>query len=340
MRVALIGLGRIGWQLHIKEIDKHDGLSLCAVVDTNAERIREAEEQYGAVGYQDYRDMLQKEKPDMVVIASPTIFHEEQAVASLEAGADVFLDKPMTIGMESARRIAAAVERTGKKLVVFQPHRAAQMAVAAKQIIERGVLGKIFEIRRVDNNYVRRNDWQAFKEFGGGMLNNYGAHYIDQLLYLSGEKTKQIYCSMKKIASLGDAEDVVRILLTTESGMTLNVEINQASAMYKNDMMICGEYGTAWVGKDEEGRSAFRIKYYDPAEVEPAEADRKLEAKGRSYGTGALPWKSEWLPLAEVKPVDFYSACRDYFLGKGPSPVPVEDTLEVMRIIEECEKYR
>jgi len=340
MKVALIGLGRIGWNLHIKEIDKHDGLSLCAVVDTNAERIKEAEEQYGAVGYQDYREMLMKEKPEMVVIASPTIFHEEQAVASLEAGADVLLDKPMTIGMESARRIAAAVERTGKKLVVFQPHRAYPLAVAAKQIIERGVLGKIFEIRRVDNDYVRRNDWQAYKELGGGMLNNFGAHYIDQLLYLSGEKTAQIYCSMKRIASLGDAEDVVRILLTTENGTTLSIEINQASAMYKNDLAICGEYGTAWVGKDEEGRNAFRIKYYDPAEVQHAEADRKLEAKGRSYETAKIFWKSEWLPLSEVKPADFYGACRDYFLGKGPSPVPVDDTLEVMRIIEACEKDR
>lgn len=53
MRTVLIGLGRIGWNLHIKEIDKHDGLTLCAVVDTNTERIKEAEELYGAVGYQD-----------------------------------------------------------------------------------------------------------------------------------------------------------------------------------------------------------------------------------------------------------------------------------------------
>lgn len=338
MRTALIGLGRIGWQLHIKEITKHDGLSLCAVVDLNSSRLEEAKELYGAVGYQDYKEMLEKERPEMVVIASPTIFHEEQAIASLEAGADVLLDKPMTIGMESARRIAAAVERTGKKLVVFQPHRAYQLAVAAKQIIDRGVLGNIFEIRRVDNDYVRRNDWQAYKEFGGGMLNNFGAHYIDQLLYLSGEKTEQIYCSMKRIASLGDAEDVVRILLITEKGTTLSVEINQASAMYKNDLVICGEYGTAWVGKDEEGRRAFRIKYFDPAEVENAEADRTLEAKGRSYETGKIQWKSEWLPLSEVEPADFYGACRDYFLGKGPSPVPVADTMEVMRIIEVCVK--
>lgn len=47
MRVALIGLGRIGWNLHIKEIVKHEGLDLCAAVDTNAERIKEAEELYG-----------------------------------------------------------------------------------------------------------------------------------------------------------------------------------------------------------------------------------------------------------------------------------------------------
>ena len=183
MRTALIGLGRIGWQLHIKEITKHDGLSLCAVVDLNPARLEEARELYGAVGYLNYREMLEKEKPEMVVIASPTIFHEEQAIAALKAGADVLLDKPMTIGMESARRIEAAVKETGRKLVVFQPHRSYVLAVAAKRIISGGKLGKLFEVNRIDYDYIRRNDWQAFKEFGGGMLNNFGAHYIDQLLY-------------------------------------------------------------------------------------------------------------------------------------------------------------
>jgi len=273
-----------------------------------------------------------------VVIASPTVFHEEQAIAALKAGADVLLDKPMTIGMESARRIEKTVKETGRKLVVFQPHRSYKLAVAAKQIIARGVLGRIFEINRIDYDYIRRNDWQAFKEFGGGMLNNFGAHYIDQLLYLTKEKTEYIYCTMKKIASRGDAEDVVRIILTTESGTILNIDINQACAMYKNDLRICGEYGTAWIDKDKDGKLAFHLKYYDPEELKPLEASRKLEAKGRSYMSEKIPWKEEWLPLSEVEPDDLYGKCRDYFLSKGPSPVPVEETLEVMRIIEECEK--
>ena len=338
MRTALIGLGRIGWQLHIKEITKHDGLSLCAVVDLNPSRLEEAKELYGVIGYQDYREMLEKEKPEMVVIASPTVFHEEQAIAALRAGADVLLDKPMTIGMESARRIEEAVKETGRKLVVFQPHRSYVLAVAAKQIISSGKLGKLFEVNRIDYDYIRRNDWQAFKEFGGGMLNNFGAHYIDQLLYLTGEKTEHIYCTMKKIASRGDAEDVVRLILTTEQGTVLNIDINQACAMYKNDLRICGEYGTAWIDKDKDGKQAFHLKYYDQEGLKPLEASRKLEAEGRSYLSERIAWKEEWLPLAAVEPDDFYGKCRDYFLGKGPSPVPVEDTLEVMRIIGECEK--
>lgn len=75
MKTALIGLGRIGWQYHLPQIVKHEGFELAAVVDTNPERLREAEVAYGIRGYADAAEMLVKEAPELVVVASPTVFH-------------------------------------------------------------------------------------------------------------------------------------------------------------------------------------------------------------------------------------------------------------------------
>jgi len=62
------------------------------------------------------------------------------------------------------------------------------------------------------------------------MLNNYGSHYIDRLLYLSGSTAKRITCHLRTIASLGDADDVVKVLIDTENGIILDIDINMASA--------------------------------------------------------------------------------------------------------------
>lgn len=105
MKTALIGLGRIGWQYHLPQIVKHEGFELAAVVDTNPERLREAEVAYGVRGYADAAEMLAKEAPELVVVASPTVFHRQHAMDALRAGAHVFLDKPMACSLSEAREI-------------------------------------------------------------------------------------------------------------------------------------------------------------------------------------------------------------------------------------------
>lgn len=336
LKTALIGLGRIGWGSHLPEIAKHEQYSLCAVVDISEERLAEAKERYGAAGYQDYEEMLSKEKPDVVVIASPTVYHAEQAAACLRAGSNVILDKPMTINAEEARMLAETVAETGKKLTVYQPRRFNPVSLAAQKIIKSGKLGPIYRIHTSMNDYVRRNDWQAFRKNGGGMLSNYGAHAIDEALnYCKGEKVTKCFCQTRCIATLGDAEDTVKVFLVTESGVMIDIDIMQATAIGSDPLVIQGKYGAARQQKNAEGKFEMYVKYLVPEELAEKKVEVGLAANGRAYpNEGKIAWREEIWPLTDT--FDYYSAAAAYMNGEGDAPVTLQESVTLMEVIDNC----
>ncbi len=175
LHTGVVGLGRIGWQFHCPELMRHEGFDLVAAVDPLAERREEAETTYGCRTYSDVASMLASESLDLMVIASPTNYHVDHAIAAFEHGIDVFCDKPMAPTLAEAERMVRAAKAAGRKLMVYQPHRAGVDVVSLRAVLARDLIGSVYMIKRASSMYVRRNDWQAFREHGGGMLNNYGA---------------------------------------------------------------------------------------------------------------------------------------------------------------------
>lgn len=338
LKTAVVGLGRIGWRVHIPEIlAKPDRFTLVAVVDVSQERLEEAKAAYGVNGYNDISAMVAAEKPDLVVIASPTHLHCEHACTAMQLGCDVFLDKPMAQDYETACEIARCAQQTGRKLMVFQPHRAFAGTNQAMELIATGKIGQLKSIRIVNMNYIRRDDWQAFKKFGGGMLNNYGAHFIDKALYMLKDKVNKVYCFTDTVATMGDADDVARILMRTEKGIRIDVDINQAAALTDNDFVAYGTCGAICSEVSEEGVRQFRLRYYDPNAIPKPAASEHLAAANRQYSNDVeLPWVEEVIAEDAGYAIDFYGKVYDYF-GKGEEPfVPVEQTIYLMRILKHC----
>lgn len=334
LRTAVVGLGRIGWRFHVPQVVAHPGFELVAVVDPLDVRLAEAREQYGAAGYKDLGRALASEALDIVVVASPTQFHADQAIASFAAGCDVFCDKPMALCLEEADRMIAAAATAGRRLMLYQPHRARADVVGLRDILDRDLIGPVYMMKRTCTAYTRRNDWQAFREHGGGMLNNYGAHFIDQLLYLSGSKAARISCALRTIASLGDADDVVKAVIETESGVILDVDINMAAAQPMTPWQILGARGSVVL---DEAAKAWQVRYFVEEELGDVQLQDGLAALDRKYGSGeAIPWRDETVPLAAYAPVDYYAKCYEYFaLGEEPF-VPVQQTRELMRVLHQC----
>ncbi len=336
LNTVVIGLGRAGWQMHIPEILRNPNYNLIAVVDPLQDRLDEAQTNFDVRGYCDCESLFKSEKPDLVVIASPTHFHVEQAEMAFKNGVDVFCDKPMAPSLKDADRMIESMKRWGRKLIIYQPHRTYVDAVALKDIIEKNIIGSIYMIKRAWTRYRIRVDWQAFLKYGGGELSNSGAHFIDQLLYLACSPMKKITSFVRKIASRGDAEDMAKIVMETENGMILDLDINMAAAIPISPWQVLGERGSIiW---DEE-KKGWWVRYYNKEEFSGIDLQNNLAADNRSYCDDQdIPWKESFFPISDFESIDYYEKCYEYFaLDKEPF-VPVTDSREVMRIIESCKQ--
>ena len=337
LRTVVVGLGRIGWQFHAQRVALHEGFELTAVVDPVQERLDEAAARFGVKGlYTDLAACLKAERLDLVVIASPTQFHCEQAVAAFAHGCDVFCDKPMAASLAEADRMMSAMAEYGRKLMLYQPQRARAEVVALRDVISRNLIGPVYMIKRSTSTYTRRNDWQSFRKYGGDMLNNSGSHFVDQCLYLAGSYAKRVHCTMRRIASLGDADDVVYITIETESDTVLVVEINTASGHSMRPWHILGQYGS--IVADDENR-AWHVRYFRPEALSELGADDGLAARDRKYGSGeTIPWREETVVISDFQAVDYYEKCYEYFALDRAPYVPVADSREVMRVLDACRK--
>ena len=164
------------------------------------------------------------------------------------------------------------------------------------------------------------------------MLNNYGAHFIDQLLYVGGDKkAESIRCETARLLSVGDAEDFVAATFRGTSGITYRLMINMATTAPVTDMEICGTHGTA-VFKE----NLWSLKYC--SEMPEVSAQTGCAADNRRYPPRITEFAEEQFPNPNANSFDWYSYARDFFNGSSAPFVPLEETLELMRILQECRK--
>ncbi len=334
LRCVVVGLGRIGWDFHIPQIMMHDGFELAAVVDPDAGRLEEARNKFGVKILCSRCEDLPLDRIDLAIVASPTLFHLEQVTFFLENGVDVFCEKPIGTCLAEARSMVDTARKNGRRMMVYQPHRLTSECLTAQKIIESGKLGRIFMIHRSNNGFSRRNDWQARKQNGGGMLLNYGAHYIDQMLYFFNDTLCRVRCETMAAVTAGDAEDVVQALLKGNSGILYRIDINQGASLPLSSLALYGTYGTAMTMPDGK----WKVRRYNPEEAGNISLQEGLAAAGRRYNSETLPWIEETVePVPEMYD-DYYIKCREYFAEGKESFIPLEQTLELMRAIEECRK--
>src|SRR5207247_5899878 len=100
------------------------------------------------------------------------------------AGKHVIVEKPMAMSLAEADSMIAAAKRARKKLIVHQNYRFYPEFLHLKEIVDSGLIGRVFHIRNYITAFARRNDWQTLSKNGGGVLNNTCVHFLDQILQL------------------------------------------------------------------------------------------------------------------------------------------------------------
>ena len=332
LRIGITSLGRMGW-VHVQTLAAHPDFTVAGVADPVAERRAEAMAKFGCPAFATHEELIGTGQLDVVVIASPTHLHRPMAVAAFKAGLHVFLEKPMALTVAEARVIAQAAQRARRVLTICQPHRLMAYHQQTKQAIAAGKLGQVYHIKRGGFGWVRRNDWQTLTKFGGGMLNNHGAHYIDQLFDLTGSDIDRLFCRLGHVAALGDAEDVVKLVYQTKAGVLGEIEINMATPRGGYELEVYGTHGTLW----KEGNT-LKLKYFIPAELPARELETTLASTGREYPRDNAKFYEESIAIDAKHNIDMFADLAHAIRTGGEPFVKPAETLAVMKMLDRCRK--
>jgi predicted dehydrogenase len=270
------------------------------------------------------------------VVAAPSHLHAEYTIAALRAGKHVVCEKPMATDLAAATAMAAVAEETGKLLTVFQNYRYRGDVAKVREVIASGVLGRIVLVRIAYHSFTRRWDWQTLQRYGGGSMNNTGPHVIDLGLLLFGDGEPQVTCVRDRVRTLGDADDHVLILLRGEQKPTVQIEITAACAFPQEQWLVMGTEG----GLTGSG-SALRWRSVEPGSL-PERTLSTEPTPDRSYNRDPAVWVEHTWPQDGATEsrgdagfyLELYAAVR----AGQPVPVPPEQILRQMRVLEECRR--
>ncbi|GBG08381.1 oxidoreductase [Paenibacillus agaridevorans] len=246
LTVAVIGAGAIAGR-HFSAVAELEGLRACAVADLNAERVEEAAAQYGIPAYLDYREMIQRERPDIVAIALPHYLHKEAALFAASNGCHMMLEKPMALSVDECDEIIQAAQIG--EVCVLVGHTQHYMAenIQAKLMIDSGLIGDlvmIHDVRHTDYFRDSRPDWfLEKKKSGGGILANLGTHSIDKIQWLTGSRVCKVNASTSHNGNRGDVEGSGLIYLELENGMPASIVQAGYVGAARNETEIIGTKG-------------------------------------------------------------------------------------------------
>jgi len=158
--VGMIGAGARAQEL-MQAILEIPGTQIVAACDAYQGRLTRTQERTkgSAKPYKDYREILADKGIDVVVIATPDHWHKAQVVEALEAGKDVYCEKPLTYRVEEGNEIIAAAKKTGRILQVGSQGMSSLIQGKAREIIQSGKLGQITLLRAFYNRNTASGAW-------------------------------------------------------------------------------------------------------------------------------------------------------------------------------------
>lgn len=225
MKTAIVGCGNVSVN-HFSALKDIEDAEIIATVDIKPERAQSKAALTGAKAYTDFDEMLEKEKPDIVHIATPHYLHTEMAIKALKSGAHVFLEKPCSVTLEQADALISAQAEVGRQVGVCFQNRYNESSVIMKELIDGGAMGRLKAIRafvtwdRTADYY--EDDWHGtLSKECGGVLINQAIHTVDLVQWLgSGCKSLTAHVFNDHLKGVIEVEDTATLLMELENGVT------------------------------------------------------------------------------------------------------------------------
>jgi predicted dehydrogenase len=227
IRMGIVGTGYIG-KIHARAANRLDGVALSAAVGPNPARVAEFAADFNIHRrYTTLDDMLMDRCIDAVVIATPNYLHAPLAIAALNAGLHVMVEKPMAMNTAEAEAMVEASRTGGAQFMVAHCWRFDVETLWLKAQVESGRLGRIIRTKGygVHSNWGPDGWFTQRRLAGGGALADMGIHAIDTARFLTGDPLPvSVYARIGTHYKDYDVDDTGVILINWDNGVTSYIE--------------------------------------------------------------------------------------------------------------------
>ena len=290
IKVGLIGCGRIS-ERHFEVFKElKDKLQLIAVCDKIKSRADKYAEKFNVKSYENYEEMLDKEKFDMMSICTPSGFHPKHGIMAAKKKINVLTEKPMAVTLEGANELIKECDDNNVKLFVVKQNRLNPPIQLLKKAIEKNRFGKIYMTNATvfwqrPQEYYDMADWRGKWEFDGGAFMNQASHYVDMIQWLIGP-VDYVTAITGTLARNIETEDTGAALLKFRSGAIGIIQVTMLvyPKNYEGSITILGEKGTVKIGGTAVNKiEKWEFEKYDDDDSKIAEINYVIKSV---YGFG------------------------------------------------------
>ncbi|MCK4733928.1 MAG: Gfo/Idh/MocA family oxidoreductase [Methanophagales archaeon] len=236
IRVGVVGVGEMG-EHHVRVYNEIEDTDLVGIGDVNDRRVKDIADQYRTKAFTDYKDLL-REDLNAVSIAVPTILHKKVAIDFIREGVNCLIEKPIASSIEDAREIIKEAEKNNAKLAIGHIERFNPAVMKLKEIIEKGILGKMLLIstRRVGPFVPRITDV--------GIIVDSATHDIDVIRYLVGKEPVNIFV---KSGGIKNKKGDHAIVVLDFGDVSASIEVNWFTPHKVRSLVATGTEGIAYL---------------------------------------------------------------------------------------------
>lgn len=331
-RVAVLGYGLAGQFFHAPFIHATPGLELAAVVTGDEERRSQALGEYPKVAVFDEAEEVwtHAEGFDLVVVATPNLVHVPLALAALEVGLPVVVDKPLATTADEGRKLVEAARERGLMLTIFQNRRWDGDFLTVRRLLAEGALG---DVHRFESRFERwrpelAGTWRERADEAGGLLFDLGSHLVDQALQLFGP-VESIYAEVDVRRPDAEVDDDVFLGLEHASGVRSHLWMSTLAGQLGPRFRILGD------------RAAF-VKHGLDIQEEALRAGRRPDEPGwgeeprESWGRLGVDGDLREVRTEPGNYTGFYEGVAASLLGEALPPVNPADAVTVLELLEEA----
>ncbi len=315
LKAVVVGVGLMGIN-HARIYSQLGGVDLVAVCDTKERTAKAVAKKFNAKYYTDYHELLDKEDIDIASIVVPTKMHRDVAVAFMDRGIHILLEKPIAINEKKAEDIINAANSKPVKLMIGHIERFNPAIIELKKRMEKNELGTIYKID------VQRIGPFPSRIADVGVIIDLSVHDIDIINYLINSNVKRIHAETQQKLH-PKFEDSLTSLMVYENDVLATLNINYLSPKKIREISVFGEKGmfkADYLTQD--------LKFYENPSYnkQPESFDSVSEGKELVINID----KKEPL-LAEI---EAFIGCVE---SDKPSPISGEAALDVLKIAHRLE---